>query len=738
MSGAPPSVWPGRHAPRGASYDGSGVNFAVWAPDATDLYVCLFDDVDAETRLRLPEFTLGVWHGYLPGVGPGQRYGLRASGPWNPPEGHLFNLDKLLLDPYARAIDGDYRLHWTLDARTKDGGPNPGDSAPFVPRSIVVADEPFDWGDVAHEPVPWSDTVIYEAHVRGLTRLYDAVPEPLRGTFAGLAHPAALEYLSGLGITAVELMPVHHFFSEPALLAAGLVNYWGYNTVGYFAPHAAYSSSGRRGQQVLEFKEMVRDLHAAGIEVILDVVYNHTAEGGPDGPSFCFRGLADGDYYVYDQRRHYFDVTGCGNTVHVSHRQVLQLVMDSLRYWVSEMHVDGFRFDLAPAMLRNPTSVDLNAPFLTAVHQDPVLREVKLIAEPWDATGDGYLVGRFPPPWCEWNDKFRDTVRDFWRGHGDGVRDLASRLSGSSDLYADDDRLPFASVNFVTAHDGFSLRDLVSYDDKHNEANGEDNRDGSNDNRSWNCGVEGETEDVGILALRRRQAANLLATLLLATGVPMLTAGDERGRTQFGNNNPFCLDGPVSWVSWDADPAWGHLLELTRLLTRLRRDHPVLRQRYFFEGTPLLAGGHKDITWLQADGEEMTGDSWADSTVRTLGVLLAGDALRARTPNGEPITDTSYVMWLHAGDRPVEIRMPKDAVDHYRAVVRTDQPLDSLGTAPPVQPGATVTLLDHTFALFEACSGKPSTGTRHLRVVPGEASLTARAMDVVRRLHRRK
>lgn len=708
MSARPDSVWPGHHVSRGASYDGSGVNFAVWAPDADEVYVCLYDEDGAESRLALPEFTLGVWHGYVPGVAPGHRYGFRAAGPWDPPAGMLFNVDKLLLDPYARAVEGDYTLHDSLAAMTAAGRPNPGDSAPYVPRSVVVADEPFDWGDDRHVPVPWSDTVIYEAHVKGLTQLHPAVPEPLRGTFAGLGHPSVVGYLRDLGVTAVELMPVQHFLSEPALRAAGLVNYWGYNPVAYFAPHAAYSASGVRGQQIREFKQLVKDLHAAGLEVILDVVYNHTAEGDQRGPSWSFRGLADGDYYLYDQRHHYFDVTGCGNTVRASQRQVLQLIMDSLRYWVTEMHVDGFRFDLASALVRNPLAVDLNAPFLAAVHQDPVLRDVKLIAEPWDATGDGYLVGQFPPPWCEWNDRFRDTMRDFWRGHGDGVRDVASRISGSSDLYADDDRLPFASVNFITAHDGFTLRDLVSYNVKHNEANGEDNRDGTNDNRSWNCGVEGDTHDSAVLTLRHRQASNLLATLLLSTGVPMLVAGDERGRTQLGNNNPFCLDGPVSWVSWEQDPEWFHLHELTRLLLRLRRDHPVLRQRYFFAGTPLQDGGRKDIAWLRPDGEEMTWESWADSGLRTLGVFLAGDAMRARTPAGEPVTDTSYLMWLHAGDQPVEVRMPKETDGDYATVLRTDQPLTLEAAAAAaaagsslLRPGDTVRLLDRTFALFQ-------------------------------------
>ncbi|MGH3449096.1 MAG: glycogen debranching protein GlgX, partial [Nocardioidaceae bacterium] len=507
-------------------------------------------------------------------------------------------------------------------------------------------------------------------------------------------HEAITSYLRDLGVTSVELLPTQHFLSEPYLTDRGLINFWGYNTIGFFAPHAGYSASGTRGEQITEFKQMVKSLHAAGLEVIMDVVYNHTAEGGQPGPAVCFRGLDDGSYYLGDGAGHYFDVTGCGNTFNVSEPQALQLVMDSLRYWVTEMHVDGFRFDLAPAMARVGRQVDLNAPFLTAMHQDPVLRAVKLIAEPWDATGEGYLVGGFPPPWCEWNDKFRDTVRDFWRGWSGGVRDLASRWSGSSDLYADDGRLPFSSVNFVTAHDGFTLRDLVSYDGKHNEANGDDNTDGSDNNRSWNCGAEGESDDPEVLALRHRQAANLLATLLLATGVPMVTAGDERGRTQGGNNNAFCQDNETSWVSWDTDPAWQHLHDLTRTLLRLRAEHPVLQQRYFFEGVPINGSGRKDITWLQATGEEMTQEAWLDSGATTLGIFLAGDALKAVSPRGEPQRDTSYLVWLHASSAPVDVTLPKEWARHYVELVRTDAPT----AEEPLSPGASVTLLHHTFA----------------------------------------
>ncbi len=690
----------GNHQQLGATYDGGGVNFAVWAPDAAAVHLCLFDDHDSETTVSLPGHTLGVWHGYVPDIRPGQLYGYRLEGPWDPPAGQLFNLDKLLLDPYARAIDRTLIPHPSLSTLTHDGLPNPGDTAAYTPRGVVIGDDDFDWGDDHRLDVPWRRVVIYEAHVKGLTMLNPEIPEHERGTFAAMGHPSTVGYLLDLGVTAVELLPTQHFLSEPMLSERGLINYWGYNTIGFFAPHAAYSSTGTRGQQVTEFKRMVKNLHAAGIEVLLDVVYNHTAEGDRSGPTVSFRGLDDGSYYRTDAWGRYADVTGCGNTVHVSEPQVLQLVMDSLRYWVTEMHVDGFRFDLAPALLRNGMHVDLHGPFLTAIHQDPVLRGVKLIAEPWDATGEGYLVGRFPPPWCEWNDKFRDAARDFWRGRANGVRDLASRVSGSSDLYADDGRLPFASVNFVTSHDGFTLRDLVTYEKKHNEANGEGNRDGSDNNRAWNCGVEGETDDVAINVLRHRQAANLLATLLLSTGVPMLTAGDERGRTQRGNNNAFSQDNEVSWLSWAEDPEWQHLQDLARTLLRLRSEHPVLRQRHFFAGTSLDVDGRKDITWLRPSGAEMTEDAWQDPGATTLGVFLAGDALRSPEEAGERRRDTSYLLWFHAGDAPIDVTLPEDYARHYLELVRTD----CATTDEHLKPGGTVTLIDHTFALYEAVS----------------------------------
>jgi glycogen debranching enzyme GlgX len=657
-----PPVCPGHHAPLGATVVGKATNFAVWAPAATRVELCLFDGHGTETRLPLTERSQGVWHGRVPGVGHGQLYGFRVHGPWDPQQGARFNPAKLLLDPYARAVAGTYDPR-EMAYRDRD-------SAPYVPRSVVMAGS-FDGGSEQRPNVPWPDTVLYELHVRGFTLLHPEVPEELRGTYAGLAHPAVVGYLRDLGVTAVELLPVHQFLSEPKVTARGLTNYWGYNSIGFFAPHNAYSSAGDRGQQVAEFKQMVQALHAAGIEVILDVVYNHTAEGPPNGPTVSFRGYGDRDYY---RQLHgtYSDVTGCGNTFDATSRQGLTLVMDSLRYWVGEMHVDGFRFDLTPALTRGAHAVDMHGPFLSAVGQDPLLREVKLIAEPWDATAEGYSVGRFPPPWWEWNDRFRDTVRDFWRGRSDSVRDLGYRLSGSSDLYAGADRMPYSSVNFVTAHDGFTLRDLVSYEQRHNEANGEGGRDGSPDNRSWNAGVEGETDDLEVKTLRLRQAANMMATLLLATGVPMLVAGDERGRTQCGNNNPYCQDNEVSWLDWADDPDWAPLHDLTRRLVHLRREHPVLRQRHFFAGRPAFEGGRKDLSWIHPEGREMTDADWYDPGLRTLGLFLAGDAIRTRGERGQTIQDDSFLLWLHSGAEPVTVLLPGLSAA-YTEVLRTDR-----------------------------------------------------------------
>ncbi|KRA29491.1 MULTISPECIES: glycogen debranching protein GlgX [unclassified Nocardioides] len=663
------AVWPGRNWPLGATWSPESTNFAVYSPNATGMWLCLLDDApgDGEQRFALTEQSLGIWHGALPDIEPGTRYGYRAEGPSDAAEGMRFEPETLLLDPYGLAVSG------TAGHATS-----------------VVVDPSFDWSDDTPIRRRWLDSVIYELHVKGFTKLHDRIPEELRGTYAGLGHPVVTDYLRDLGVTAVELLPVHQFFSEPALVERGTVNYWGYNPVSYFAPDAGYSSSGDRGQQVAEFKQMVKDLHAAGIEVILDVVYNHTAEAGPDGPTYSFRGLDDRGFYrrvppvdgEYDDT--YWDVTGCGNTVNSEDPLALRLILDSLRYWVSEMHVDGFRFDLMSAITRtagpDAIRVDMACKLLIAIGQDPVLRHVKLIAEPWDVSMDGYLVGGMPPPWVEWNDQFRDTIRDFWRGETQGSHAVATRLAGSSDLYADDGRSAYNSVNFITAHDGFTVRDLVSYDHKHNEANGEDNRDGTDNNRSWNHGVEGETSDPGILALRRRQAANLMATLCLSNGVPMLTAGDERGRTQGGNNNPYCQDNEISWIDWRADNAWLDVYSVTRAALQLRRDHPALRQRHWFEGRPTIIGGPKDLAWLHPSGREMTDQDWYDADLDTIGMFVSGKPLRAPGPRGEQQIDSSFLLWFHTGAEPVTVFFPENDWVHTGTVVLSTDPDLSSGT----------------------------------------------------------
>ncbi len=694
-------VWPGFHQRLGATWSEESTNFAVHAPDATAMTVCLFDDDGSETRHRLTELTLGVWHGAIPDVPVGQLYGFRADGAWNPGRGRRFNPDKLLLDPYATAITGRVEGHDELLAHDPDDAQvrSTVDSAPHVPRSVVTSDA-FDWGDDRPLRHRWRDTVIYELHVKGFTVLHEEVPEPLRGTYAGLATPAVTEYLRDLGVTAVELLPVHQFIDERAVAARGLTNYWGYNSIGYFAPHGPYSSSGDRGEQVAEFKSMVKALHEAGIEVILDVVYNHTAEGGSDGPTYSFRGLDDHGFYKHTHSLDavYWDVTGCGNTVDSGNLGALRLILDSLRYWVTEMHVDGFRFDLASALTRTGHRVDMHSAFLTTIGQDPVLRHVKLIAEPWDASVDGYLVGSFPPPWVEWNDRYRDTMRDFWRAHTGGVRDVASRLAGSSDLYADDGRSPYASVNFVTAHDGFTLRDLVSYNRKHNRANGEHNRDGSDDNRSWNHGVEGETDDPAVLELRHRQAANMMATLCLSSGAPMLTAGDERGRTQRGNNNAYCQDNEISWVNWRPDDAWLDIHEITKAALRLRRDHPALRQRHHFRGSPTVDGGPKDLAWLHPDGREMTERDWHDDRLHTVGMYVLGDPLRSPGPRGEQQHDRSFLLWLNARGTPCDVVLPEnDWVTSGEVALSTDNDLP-VGTK--VKAGTVVTISPRSLVLL--------------------------------------
>jgi isoamylase len=655
-------VWPGASAPLGAHWDGTGTNFALWSAGATAVDLCLFDLDGTEHRHRLQETTHQVWHGRLPGIAPGHRYGYRVHGPYDPAAGMRHNPAKLLLDPYARAVDGALRLDPALFGYAGDAvdSPTPDrrDSAPYVPRGVVIHDS-FPWDGVRRPETSWSDTVIYELHVKGATMRHPEIPPALRGTYAGLAHPAFVEHLQSLGVTAVELMPIHHFVSEPHLLRRGLTNYWGYNTLGYFAPHAGYSSAGSGGGQVTEFKAMVKALHAAGIEVLLDVVYNHTAEGDHSGPTLSFKGIDNAGYYRLSggNRSRYTDYTGCGNTLDVRRPPVLALLMDSLRYWVTEMHVDGFRFDLAAALARSMHDVDRLSAFFDVVHQDPVVSRVKLIAEPWDVGENGYQVGNFPPPWTEWNGRFRDTVRDVWSGARVGVRDLAYRLTGSSDLYRSDGRRPFASINFVTSHDGFTLTDLVTYEQKRNEANGEDNRDGDNHNRNWNCGVEGPTDDPSIRALRARQIRNHLATLLLSTGVPMLTAGDELGRTQQGNNNAYCQDNEISWMDWES--ADRELTAFVTRLLRLRRTSRVLRQEAFFEGLEVPGGGGtRDLAWFAPGGGQLTTAGWFDTGLQTVGMYLDGRGIRHRDPRGRPVIDRSYLLWLNASAEPVTVQIP--------------------------------------------------------------------------------
>ncbi|WP_443067211.1 glycogen debranching protein GlgX [Streptomyces sp. NBC_01423] len=668
----PPAVWPGAPMPLGARFrtgpDGvAGTNFALWAGGAEAVELCLFDEDGTETRLALTELTHEVWHGFVPGVRPGRRYGYRVHGRWDPWTGARWNAAKLLLDPYARAVDGEFTLpaevyghvrDWP-DQQVADTVRDERDSAPYVPKGVVVHDDD-DWADDRRPKTPWADSVIYELHVKGFTKRHPGIPEELRGTYAGLAHPAAIGHLKRLGVTAVELLPVHQFAHEDHLLRRGLRNHWGYNSIGYFAPHAGYSASGTAGEQVGEFKRMVRALHDAGIEVILDVVYNHTAEAGELGPMLSLRGIDNRGYYrLQGDARRYADYTGCGNTLHVVQPNVLRLITDSLRYWVTEMGVDGFRFDLAAALARSMHDVDMLSPFLAVIAQDPVLRRVKLIAEPWDVGNGGYQVGAFPPLWTEWNDHYRDAVRDFWRGALPDVRDLGYRLTGSSDLYAWGGRRPYASVNFVTAHDGFTLRDLVSYQDKHNEANGEDNRDGTSDNRAWNCGAEGETDDADVNALRRRQLRNLLTTLLLSTGVPMLVAGDEMGRTQGGNNNAYCQDNETGWVDWSLleRPEWRELTALTARVLALRHRHPVLRRRAFFSGRPQAPDGLRDLAWFTGEGAEMTESDWY-APAATVGLYLSGRDIPGRDARGEQVTDDSFLAVLHAGHLPAEFVLP--------------------------------------------------------------------------------
>ncbi len=651
--------WPGSAFPLGATFDGTGTNFSIFSDMAEAVELCLFDEDGSEVRVELPEVDALCWHVYLPGIQPGQRYGYRVHGPNDPSRGQRCNPSKLLLDPYAKAVEGEVRWDPAVfgyrfddhDARNDD------DSAAFVPRCIVT-NPYFDWGNDRPPKTPWPETVLYETHVKGLTAVHPVVEPEVRGTYAGVSSPVVIEHLMSLGVTAVELMPVHQFIHDARLVERGLRNYWGYNSICFLAPHAEYSAAGQRGHQVQEFKAMVRALHEAGIEVILDVVYNHTAEGNELGPTLSYRGIDNVSYYrLADDPAFYTDYTGTGNSLNMRNPHVLQLMMDSLRYWVTDMHVDGFRFDLAATLARELHDVDRLSAFFDVIQQDPTISPVKLIAEPWDVGEGGYQVGNFPPLWSEWNGKYRDCVRDYWRGTPGTLAEIAYRLTGSSDLYALSGRKPYASINFVTAHDGFTLADLVAYETKHNEANGEDNRDGSDDNRSWNCGVEGPTDDPAIRALRRRQVRNFLATLLLSQGIPMLLGGDEIGRTQAGNNNAYCQDSELSWYDWahmDTD-----LLDYTRRLVALRLAHPIFHRRRFFHGRSIRGSDATDIGWYTPEGSGMTDPEWQEGHANALMMLLNGEAIPSADMRGERVTDSSFAVLLNAQSHPLDFTLPK-------------------------------------------------------------------------------
>ena len=660
-------IWPGSPYPLGATWDGEGVNFALFSENATAVELCLFerpDDARETHRIRIEECTDFVWHIYLPESRPGQLYGYRVHGLYEPEAGLRFNPAKVLIDPYAKAIAGnidwsDALFGYRIGDPKADLSLDDRENAGPIPKCVVV-DQAFTWGGDQLLRTPWDRTVIYEVHVHGFTARHPDVPKNLRGTYAGLATPEVIEHLQHVGVTAVELLPVHHFVRDKHLVDRGLTNYWGYNSIGFFAPDIRYAASPERAHHVWEFKTMVKALHNAGIEVILDVVYNHTGEGNHLGPTLSFRGIDNASYYrlVPDHPRFYQDYTGCGNTLNVRHPRVLQLIMDSLRYWVLEMHVDGFRFDLASTLARELHDVDRLSAFFDIIHQDPVLSQVKLIAEPWDLGEGGYQVGNFPAGWAEWNGRYRDAIRRYWKGDGGQVAELAYRLSGSSDLYEGGGRRPHASINFVTAHDGFTLHDLVSYNQKHNEANGEDNRDGTDDNLSWNCGVEGPTNKPSIAALRERQKRNMLATLLLSQGVPMLCSGDEIGRTQGGNNNAYCQDNEISWVDWTLSKPQQALLTFTRGLIALRQKHPVFRRRRFFQGRRIRGMEVKDLYWLRPDGKEMTDEDWAQGYVRCLGVRLAGDAMEEKDAKGRPLLDETFLVLLNAHHEPRPFTLP--------------------------------------------------------------------------------
>ena len=675
-------VWPGKPTPLGATYDGKGVNFAIYSENATEVELCLFTEQDHEIRLPLKEVHNQIWHGYLPGLQPGQRYNYRVHGDFLPKQGHRFNRKKLLLDPYAEAITGDigygeeiFAYPW--ETEEKDLACSNTDDSHLIPKCVVVNHD-FDWEDDRPLQTPWHETIIYEVHLKGFTQQHPEIPQHLRGTYAALAHPTAIDYLKKLGITAVELLPIHHFLAYPGhLITKGLHNYWGYDSIGYFAPYSEYSATGRQGEQIQEFKAMVKALHQAGIEVILDVVYNHTGEGNHLGSTVCFRGIDNVAYYrlVDNDPRYYMDFTGCGNSLNVRHPQVLKLIMDSLRYWVEEMHVDGFRFDLASALARELYEVNRLAAFFDIIHQDPILSNVKLIAEPWDVGEGGYQVGNFPLLWSEWNGKYRDTVRDFWRGEDNTLNEFASRFTGSPDLYQANGKLPHASINFITAHDGFTLRDLVSYNEKHNQANGENNHDGEDHNRSWNCGAEGETDEEEILKLRSRQQRNFLVTLMLSQGVPMLLGGDEIGRTQQGNNNAYCQDNELTWFNWELSPDHKALLTFTQKLIQFRQQHPIFHRRNWFQGRSIHGSQVNDISWHHPDGSAFSEKQWeTNQLTKAITVFLNGLELSAPDPQGKRLTDDSFLLLFNSYQEEIVFTIP-DALQNrnWQVVIDTNE-----------------------------------------------------------------
>ena len=702
-------IWQGHSYPLGAIYDGNGTNFALFSEHATRVELCLFDSDDPAREIaRVPfrEHTDNVWHAYLPDIKPGQLYGYRVDGPYDPEKGHRFNPRKLLLDPYAKAITGGFPgdqqiFGYTMGGEREDLEMDNTEGTDGVPRCVVV-DDAFDWNGDTLIQRPFPEAIIYEVHVKGFSKLWAALPEEIRGTYAGIGSPQAIEYFKRLGVNTIELLPIHHFVDDSFLTAKGLTNYWGYSSIGYFAPEARYSSSGTKGQQVAEFKQMVKNLHAADLEVILDVVYNHTAEGNHMGPTLCFKGIDNASYYrlVSDNPRFYMDYTGTGNTLNMRNPRVLQLVMDSLRYFVTECHVDGFRFDLASALARELHAVDKLSGFFDIIHQDPILQRVKLIAEPWDVGDGGYQVGNFPVGWAEWNGKYRDCLRSYWKGDDSRVGELACRLAGSSDLYQSDGRRPYASINFVVAHDGFTLNDLVSYNDKHNEANGEGNRDGDNNNHSWNHGAEGPTDDPQINALRRRQLRNFMATLLLSQGVPMICGGDEYGRTQMGNNNAYCQDNEISWFSWERSEQQQQLTRFVSELTRLRAEHPIFRRPKFFQGRPLRGTSVKDILWLNPGGKEMTDEEWGVHFVKTIGLLLNGEMTDVRDWQGQPIRDDTFLLLLNASPKPIHFTMPADPAITWQTVLDTREETGFPKRRRTLKPGQRYNMAERSLALL--------------------------------------